>query len=206
MLDLTTDGVGPCDKGCRFVRRCCFVTEYMEVDSGSGTMGEELDNIDRGIIHLLQLDARNTTAKEIANKTGVSASTVRNRIEQLEERGIITGYHPSIDYEAANLPLQVLFIISAPATKRSDYVEKLLDIKGVVDIRETLTARRNILVEVVATNTSDIARITESIHEMELEIESSEMLKQKRVQPFNQFHYEGELGDQVKDEENVDRD
>lgn len=77
-------------------------------------MASELDNVDRGILHLLQVDARNTTAKEIAEKTGVAASTVRNRIEQLEANGVITGYHPKIDYEAANLPLKVLFVITAP--------------------------------------------------------------------------------------------
>jgi DNA-binding Lrp family transcriptional regulator len=74
----------------------------------------ELDNVDRGILHELQVDARNRTAQEIADKVDVSASTVRNRIEELEADGIIEGYHPKIDYEAADLPLQILFVCSAP--------------------------------------------------------------------------------------------
>lgn len=164
-----------------------------------GDMTPELDNVDRGILHLLQLDARNTTAQEIADKTGVSASTVRNRIDQLEADGIITGYQPSIDYEAANLPLQVLFVITASAAERSEAVKDLLNIKGVVDIRETLTGRRNLHVEVVATNTSDITRMTDSIHDLGLDIESSEILKQRRTQPFNHFHYEGQLGDKAEE-------
>ena len=156
-------------------------------------MPHELDNIDRGILHLLQVNARNTTAQEIAEKTGVSASTVRNRIEQLEADGVIVGYHPELDYEKANLPLQVLFIVTAPPTKRSEYVEKLMDIKGVVDVRETLTGRRNIHVEVIGTSTSDITRMTDAVHDLGLEIDSSEIMKQRQVQPFNHFHYEGEL-------------
>jgi DNA-binding Lrp family transcriptional regulator len=168
-------------------------------------MPPDLDNVDRGILHLLQLDARNTTAQEIADKTGVSASTIRNRIEQLEDTGVITGYHPKINYEAANLPLQVIFIITAPAAKRSDAVEELLNVKGVVDIRETLTGHRNIHVEVVATSTSDITRMTDAIHDLGLQIESSEILKQRRTQPFNHFHYEGELGQEIEDgDEDVD--
>jgi DNA-binding Lrp family transcriptional regulator len=163
-------------------------------------MSPGLDNVDRGILHLLQVDARNTTAQEIADKIGVSASTVRNRIEQLEDAGVITGYHPKIDYEAANLPLQVLFIITAPADMRSDAVEKLLNVKGVVDIRETLTGHRNIHIEVVATSTPDVTRMTDAIHDLGLQIESSEIMKQRRTQPFNHFHYEGELGDDVTDE------
>ena len=110
----------------------------------------------------------------------MSPSTVRNRIDRLEADGVITGYHPSIDYEAANLPLQVLFIVTAPPTGRSESVEELLDIKGVVDVRETLTGRRNIHLEAVGTSTSDITRMTDAIHELGLEIENSEILKQHR--------------------------
>lgn len=69
-------------------------------------MAPDLDNVDRGILHLLQLDARHTTVQEIGDKTEVSPCTVRNRIEQLETDGVITGYKPTIDYESANLPLQ----------------------------------------------------------------------------------------------------
>jgi len=52
----------------------------------------QLDNVDRGILHELQVDARNRTAQEIADKVDVSASTVRNRIEALEANGVIEGY------------------------------------------------------------------------------------------------------------------
>lgn len=156
-------------------------------------MTPKLDNVDRGILHLLQVDARNTPAREIAEKTGVAASTVRNRIDQLEADGIIVGYHPEIDYEAANLPLDVLFVITAPPKERSDAVEKLLNIQGIVDIRETLTGRRNLYAEAVGTSTSDVARITDAIRDLGLEIESSEIVKQQRVHPFDHFHYEGDL-------------
>jgi DNA-binding Lrp family transcriptional regulator len=129
-------------------------------------MAPDLDNIDRGILHLLQLDARNTTAQEIGDKTGVSPSTVRNRIQKLEEDGVITGYHPSIDYEAAGLPLELLFVITAPPSDRSEAVEDLLEIKGVVDIRETLTGRQNLYVEAVGTSTSDVTRLSDEIHNL----------------------------------------
>lgn len=164
-------------------------------------MAPDLDNIDRGILHLLQVDARNATAQEIGDKTGVSPSTVRNRIDRLEADGVITGYHPSIDYEAANLPLQVLFVITAPPTERSEAVETLLDIKGVVDVRETLTGRRNIYLEAVGTSTTDITRMTDAIHSLNLKIESSEIMKQRRAQPFNHFHYEGDLVGEKTDED-----
>ena len=116
-------------------------------------MGRDLDDVDRSVLYMLQRDARNTTAQEIADRAGVSASTVRNRIDQLEADGIIQGYHPEINYEAANLPLQVTFIVSAPPAKLEEHSEKLRGIQGVIDVREMLTGRRNLHVDVVGTST-----------------------------------------------------
>lgn len=154
-------------------------------------MGRDLDDVDRSILYLLQRDARNTTAQEIGDTAGVSASTVRNRIDQLERDGIIKGYHPEIDYEAANLPLQVTFVISAPPTDLKQYSADIRAIQGVIDVREMLTGRRNIHVDVVGTSTSDITRITDAIHDIGVEIESSEMMRRRHVQPFNHFFLQG---------------
>ena len=169
-------------------------------------MGRDLDDVDRSILYLLQRDARNTTAQEIGDTAGVSASTVRNRIDQLEADGIIKGYHPEINYEEANLPLQVTFVISAPPTELKQYSEDIRAIQGVVDVREMLTGRRNIHIDVVGTSTSDITRITDAIHDIGVEIESSEMMRRRHVQPFNHFFLQGTedveaRGDDFEDEQ-----
>ncbi|WP_327052519.1 Lrp/AsnC family transcriptional regulator [Halomicrococcus gelatinilyticus] len=154
-------------------------------------MGRDLDDVDRSILYLLQRDARNVTAQEMADMAGVSASTVRNRIDQLEADGIIQGYHPEIDYEAANLPLQVTFVVTAPPTELPEFSKQIRGIQGVIDVREMLTGRRNIHVDVVGTSTSEITRITDAIHDIGVEIESSEMLRRRHVQPFNHFFLQG---------------
>jgi len=147
----------------------------------------EIDNVDRGILYELQRNARDTTAQEIADKTGVSASTVRNRIDRLEEIGVIEGYYPKINYEAAGLPLQALFVCTADPAERSKAVDQLLGIRGVIEIRETITGSQNLFVEVVADDTADMARISDAIHALGLSVESSEILRQRRVQPFDHF-------------------
>ncbi|WP_433629266.1 Lrp/AsnC family transcriptional regulator [Halomicrococcus sp. NG-SE-24] len=167
-------------------------------------MGRELDDVDRSILYLLQRDARDTTAQEIADTAGVSASTVRNRIDRLEADGIIKGYHPEIDYEAANLPLQVTFIISAPPTELPDISEDIRGIQGVIDVREMLTGRRNVHVDVVGTSTSEITRITDAIHDLGVEIESSEMMRRRHVQPFNHFFLQGTDDTSAHDEDEAD--
>lgn len=154
-------------------------------------MGRELDDIDRSVLYMLQEDARNRTAQEMAERVGVSASTVRNRIDQLEADGIIRGYHPDIDYEAANLPLQVTFIVSAPPEDIGAISESLRGIQGVVDVREMLTGRRNIHVDVVGSTTQELNKITDAIHDTAATIESAEMMRRRFVQPFNHFFLQG---------------
>lgn len=99
------------------------------------TMGRDLDEVDRSILYLLQEDARGTSAEAMADKVGVSASTIRNRIEQLENNGTTRGYHPEIEYEAANIPLQVTFVISASPTELQDYSAQIRGIQGVISRR-----------------------------------------------------------------------
>jgi Lrp/AsnC family transcriptional regulator, leucine-responsive regulatory protein len=150
-------------------------------------MGRGLDNVDRGILYHLQRDARNTTTQEIAETVGTSASTVRNRIEALENDGIIKGYHPEIDYEAANLPLRVQFVCTAQPTERAEYVDQVLDVKGVIGVREMLVGRQNIYIEAVGTSTEDIIRLPDVLHGMGLTVEAAEMMRKRYIQPFNHF-------------------
>jgi DNA-binding Lrp family transcriptional regulator len=154
-------------------------------------MGRDLDDVDRSILYMLQEDARNTTAQEIANRVGVSASTVRNRINRLEDDNIIQGYHPELNYEAANLPLQVRFVVSASPDNLDECSEEIRGIQGVTHVREMLTGRRNIHVDVVGTSTIEITRITDAIHDIGVEIESSEMVRRRHAQPFNHFFLQG---------------
>jgi Lrp/AsnC family transcriptional regulator, leucine-responsive regulatory protein len=163
---------------------------------GDGTV-IELDDVDRGVLHLLQTDARNTTAEEMAERVGVSASTVRNRIEKLENAGVIRGYRPILDYERANLPLRVLFICTVRARERAEMGCEVMNVKGVVTVKEMITSVDNLHVEAVGTDTTDLVRITDALQEMDLEIRSSELLKEERVQPFN-FHLGLSLDDRPR--------
>lgn len=148
-----------------------------------------LDEIDHGILYALQRDARNTTIADIAEEVEVSASTVRNRIEELEESGIVEGYYPKINYERANFPLHVLFVCNAPADERENLAAAALDSHGVVDVREMLTSMRNIYIEVVATDTQDLTEITNDLASMGFEIESSEIITNHYTRPWAEFAF-----------------
>ncbi len=149
---------------------------------------DPLDNLDRRILHLLQIDARNATDTDIARETGVSATTIHNRIETLEEAGIVVSYNPEIDYEEAGYPMRVLFICSVDLAKRSAFAQEALEVRGVVNVREMLAGEENLHVEVVAESTSEIKQSTEQLNELGLRIVSSNILAEERIQPWNHFH------------------
>lgn len=132
-----------------------------------------LDDIDRGILHLLQENARNNSARYIGEQVGVTSTTVGNRIEHLQTAGIIRGYYPDIDYEQAGMPLRMLFVCTADPDRREELAEQALNIRGVITVRQLLSGQRNIHIDVVANTTDDLERLTNTIHDIGLEIISS---------------------------------
>lgn len=146
-----------------------------------------LDDVDRGVLYALQRDARNVTAQEIAEAVDVSASTVRNRIANMEDAGIIRGYQPLIDYEKAGYPLRVIFVATADPEERERLLLEVLSVNGIVDVREMLTSQRNLFIEAVATGVRDLAAITNALNERGLEIVSSEIVAGHESQPFGEL-------------------
>jgi DNA-binding Lrp family transcriptional regulator len=146
-----------------------------------------LDEVDRAILQLLQRDARNLTAVDIAEHTGVSDGTVRNRIEKLEKRGVIEGYAPMIDYEMAGYQLERRIECTAPIVERESLTKEALQIEGVVEAHEIMTGRRNVEITAVAPRHDDLTRIAMSLHEMGLAVESEELIRNHYWRPFNHF-------------------
>lgn len=147
----------------------------------------DLDDTNKAVLYLLQRDARGLTTREMADRIGVSASTVRNRIEQLESEGIIRGYHPDVDYDKAGLQLHVLFICSAPNPERERLAREAREVSGVVTIQEVLNGTDNVQIEAVGTDTDDIARVSDELSELGFDVVNSKILKSFHKQPFDHF-------------------
>lgn len=150
-------------------------------------MHMDLDETNRGILYLLQRDARHATTEDMGEAVGVSASTVRNRITDMEERGVIRGYLPDVDYNQAGLQLHVFFICSAPNPERAKLAKKARDISGVISIYEVLNGGDNIQIEAVGTDTDDMARINDELSEIGLDVVNSKVIKSTHLQPFDHF-------------------
>lgn len=153
-------------------------------------MDNPLDKTDRQILHLLQQDARYNTATEIASNVDVSANTVRNRIERLEEEGIIRGYNVDLNYAKADLSLHYIFICSARVSNRAGLVDEACEVDGVVEARELMTGTNNVHLEVVGTDNEDITRIAHDVDGLDLEIVDEILIR--RVIDFPLQHFSDE--------------
>lgn len=151
-------------------------------------MGQySLDDVDRGIIHALQADARHATIESMGERVGVSASTVRNRINDMESAGVISGYHPEIDYARAGFDLHALFRGRLDPSDSEGVPDEVLDIDGVVGTHHLLGCERNAVVEVVGLDPDHLESIHDSLLDAGLRGLKTEYVREAETQPFDHF-------------------
>lgn len=90
----------------------------------------EIDDVDREIVSLLA-DAARMPNSEIAARLGLAASTVHQRTRSLVERGVITGFHASIDQARLGRGIQAMIGVTLRPGSRQASIERFA-----VDIRE----------------------------------------------------------------------
>ena len=73
----------------------------------------ELDAIAWKIIEGLQQNARQSFA-ELGQKIGLSTPAVAERVHRLEDAGVITGYHASLNMAKLGVPIRVLVRLTIP--------------------------------------------------------------------------------------------
>ncbi|MFC7074772.1 Lrp/AsnC family transcriptional regulator [Halovenus rubra] len=150
-------------------------------------MSRPLDNVDKQILFELQKDARKTSSSDIADGIGISASTVRNRITQLEERGIIRGYHIDIDYEQAGYPLYTKIVCTAPIDKRGELAQRATKVEGVTAVREIMTGERNVYVNAIGEDHDELSRVGRELTELGLTVVDEQLVRDEFVCPYQGF-------------------
>jgi len=152
----------------------------------------KLDSTDRQILYYLQQDARGTSSTDIAEKLGLSSSTVRTRLNKLEDSEIIRGYHIDIDYELAGYPLYTKIICTASVPERDELANKARDIQGVTAVREIMTGERNVYVNAIGRNHDDLNRISKDLDALGLRIVDEQLIRDEYVCPYHGFLDEDE--------------
>lgn len=147
----------------------------------------ELDETDRQILYYLQEDARHTSSSEIAEKLGLSSSTVRTRLNALETSGIVRGYHLDIDYDLAGYPLYTKITCTAPVPERDTLADQAREVEGVTAVREVMTGERNVFVNAIGQDHDDLNRITKALDEIGLTVVDESLIRDEYVCPYHGF-------------------
>jgi DNA-binding Lrp family transcriptional regulator len=163
-------------------------------------MSYRLDEIDKRILYYLAQDARNTSAPMVAEEMNVSPATIRNRINQLEEHGIIVGYHANIDYERADGRLTTVYLCSTPVPDRDRLAAQVRKISGVINVRQLMAGHGNVQVTAVGENMRDLSGTAREIANLGIEIENEHLIQEEYNGPYEPFGPEdGQTGQSIAD-------
>ncbi|MDS0282819.1 Lrp/AsnC family transcriptional regulator [Haloarcula onubensis] len=146
----------------------------------------QTDRLDRAILYRLQENAR-TPVTDIADAVNVSDNTVRNRIQSLEERGVITGYRATVDYDEAGVQHYYLFVCSARVSERDELAEQVRERPCVTEVLTVMTGTYNVYVIAAAAQKDDITDLAEHIDRSGLQIEREHLIRRHTRQPFGRF-------------------
>ncbi|MDQ2055554.1 Lrp/AsnC family transcriptional regulator [Halobellus sp. H-GB7] len=150
-------------------------------------MSLQIDTVDERILYYLSQEARHTSAPDIAEKVDVSAPTVRNRIRRLEEAGVIQGYHTDINYQKVGGRLTNHYVCSTGSRDREEMAQRVLDVPGVINIREIMSGKGDLRITVVGTDTDDLTRIAQEITSLGIEIDDEDLIHREYFRPYSPF-------------------
>lgn len=150
-------------------------------------MSVQIDTTDKQILYYLSQEARHTSAPDIAEQVDVSAPTVRNRIRRLEEAGIIRGYHADINYQKVGGRLTNQYVCSTGNRDREEMTQRVLNVPGVINVREIMSGKGDLRITVVGTDTDDLTRIAQGIASLGIEIDDEDLVHREYFRPYAPF-------------------
>lgn len=104
-----------------------------------------VDEIDRAVVNALLQDGR-ASARDVATETGVAATTVSRRMDELEADGIIQEYTARVNYGALGYDVTAVFQLSVAGD-------------GLADVTESLRGQPNLLAVYEVTGSHDIVAV-----------------------------------------------
>ena len=111
----------------------------------------ELDDTDRAILRILQEDAR-TPFSEVARRIDMSSATVHDRVNRMEDAGVIRGYHAKVDPKAVGVGAAAFVGLRIEQGRTEDALAELRAIDEVQEVHLT-TGEWDVILRVVAADT-----------------------------------------------------
>ena len=113
-----------------------------------------MDNIDKQILSMLQQNAR-TPLKVLAEKVFLSSPAVSARIRQLENDGVIMGYHAELDPTKLGCHITAFINIAMDAIKKIEFYIFITNCPNVIECN-SITGDYSMLVKVAFPTTFEL--------------------------------------------------
>ncbi len=94
-----------------------------------------VDDTDRQVVNALLQDGR-ASARDVAAATGIAATTVSRRMDDLESTGVIDEYTVDIDYGALGYDVTAVFQLSVEGDGLGRVVDQLRDRREMIAVYE----------------------------------------------------------------------
>jgi Lrp/AsnC family leucine-responsive transcriptional regulator len=127
-----------------------------------GNEAIEPDAIDLQIIAVLQEHGRIPLTK-LADQVGLSAPSVIERVKKLEDGGIITGYHASVDARKLNKDVTAFIGVSIGHPRTIGLFEQTIALLEDVLECHHITGEHTVLLKVKTNNTATLEDLIRSI-------------------------------------------
>jgi Lrp/AsnC family leucine-responsive transcriptional regulator len=121
----------------------------------------ELDGVNRRLLHLLDRNARMSTA-QLARSVNMSAPAVRERIQALESAGVIRGYRLDLDPAALGLTVSA-WVRVRPSPGELGNTARLLQRMPEVTEAHRVTGEDCFIVRIIAPTIQDIEALLDQL-------------------------------------------
>ncbi len=119
---------------------------------------ERIDDIDARILTLLQEQGR-MKRNAIAEEVGLSVPSVSERMRKLEERGVITGYHASVNAKRLHYDITVFVRVTVDGSDQyKGFVERAARLDEVLEVH-SITGEGSHILKARTRNTSSLERL-----------------------------------------------
>lgn len=131
-----------------------------------GSEAIELDAIDLQILSILQEHGRIALVK-LGEQVGLSAPSVIERVKKLEDTGIITGYHASLDARRLGKDVTAFIGVSISHPKTIGLFEQTVDLLDDVLECHHVTGQHTVLLKVKTRNTASLEQLIRTIRSID---------------------------------------
>jgi len=120
-----------------------------------------MDRINLSLLKALSENAR-MSYSELGKRVHLSAPAVAERIKKLEQKGVITGYKPSLNLEKMGIPITALVECQVYRTKEREFKTRIMTLDEVIECYN-VTGPQAFILKVGVTSMSALDHLLERL-------------------------------------------